>query len=106
MEQLQKIFEDEKKADQGSSAVQEEVEDGNEVLNPDITRSVKSIVLNTINNQFQHECLDGVVRLLNVHPIHQSTDYSIPGNKYSTPSLPGFKFLTRQVWAIWFIMRR
>jgi hypothetical protein len=65
-----------------------------------------STVLNTINNKFEHECLDEVVRLLNVHPIRQSTDDHVPGHMYSIPGLPGTKFLAHQVWAIWFIMRR
>ena len=47
-----------------------------------------------------------MVRLLNVHVIRQSTDDSVPGHKYSIPGLPGAKFLARQVWAIWFIVRR
>jgi len=82
------------------------VENGEEVLDPDITSSVLSTVLNTINNEFEHECLDEVVRLLNVHPIRQSTDDCIPGPKYSIPGLPGTKFLAYQVWDIWYIVRR
>jgi hypothetical protein len=45
-------------------------------------------------------------RLLNVHPIRQSIDDRVPGHKYSIPGLPGIKFLSHQVWAIWFIVRR
>jgi hypothetical protein len=92
--------------DQGAREVQEQVEDGEGVLNPDSTSSVLSTVLNTINNEFEHECLDDAVRLLNVHPIHQSTHDRIPGHKYSIPGLPGTKSLVHQVWAIWFIVRR
>jgi len=80
-EQLKEIIEDEKKPDQGSREVQEEVEDGEEVLDPDTTSSVLSTVLNTINNEFEHECLDEAVRLLNAHPIHQTTDDRVPGQK-------------------------
>jgi len=105
-EQLKEIIEDEKKTDQGAREVQEQVEDGEEVLYPDNTRSVLSTVLNTINNEFEHECLDEAVRLLNVHPIHQSADDRVPGHKYSIPGLPGTRFLAHQVWAIWFIVRR
>jgi len=82
------------------------VEDGEEVLDPDNTSSVLSTVLNTINNEFEHECLDEAVRLLNAHLIRQSTDNHVPGHKYSIPGLLGTKFLAHQVWAIWFIMRR
>jgi len=71
--QLKEIIEDEMKTDQGSRAVQEQVEDGEVVLNPDNTSSVLSTVLNTITNEFEHECLDEAVTLLNAHPIRQST---------------------------------
>jgi len=105
-EQLKEIIEDEKRTDQGAREVQEQVEDGEEVLNPDNASSVLSTVLNTINNEFEHQCFDAAVRLLNVHPIRQSTDDRVPGHKYSIPGLPGTKFLAHQVWAIWFIVRR
>jgi len=105
-EQLKEIIEDKKKTNQGAREVQEQVEDGEEVLDPDNTSSVLSTVLNTINNEFEHECLDEAVRLLNVYSIRQSTDDRVPGHKYSIPGLPGTKFLAHQVWAIWFIVRR
>jgi len=104
-EQLKEIIEDEKKTHHGTSEVQVQV-DGQEVLNPDNTISVLSTVLNTINNEFEHECLDEEVRLLNAHPIRPSTVDHVPGHKYSIPGLPGTKFLAHQVSAIWFIMRR
>jgi len=94
------------KTDQGAREVQEQVEDGEEVLDPQNTSSVLSTVLNAINNEFEHECLDKVVWLLNAHPIRQLTDDHVPGHKYSIPGLPGTKFLAHQVWAIWFIVRR
>ena len=105
-EKLKEIIEEEKKTDQGARKVQEQVEDGEEVLDPENTRSVLSTVPNTINDEFEHECLDQAVKLLNVHPIRQSTDDRVPGHKYSIPGLPGPKFLAHQVWAIWFIGRR
>jgi len=105
-EQLKESIEDEKKTDQGSREDQEQVEDGEEVLDPDNTSSVLSTVLNTINIKFEHECLDEAVRLLNAHRIRQSTDDRVPGHKYSIPGLPGTKFLAHQVWATWFIVRR
>ena len=80
-EQLKEIIEDEMKTDQGSREVPEQVEDGEAVLNPDNTSSVLSTVLNRINNEFEHECLDEAVRLLNAHPIRQSTDDRVPGHK-------------------------
>jgi hypothetical protein len=105
-EQLKEIIEDKKKTNQGAREVQEQVEDGEEVLDPENTSSVLCTVLNTINNEFEHECLDEVVRLLNAHPICQSADYRVPGHNYSIPGLPGTKFLAHQVWAIWFIVTR
>jgi len=105
-EHLKEIIEDEMKTDQGAREVQEQVEDGEKVLDPDNTRSVLSTVLNTINNEFEHEYLEEAFTLLNAHPIHQSPDDRVPGYKYSIPGLPGTKFLAHQVWAIWFIVRR
>jgi hypothetical protein len=58
------------KTDQGTREVQEH-DDGEEVLVPDNTSSVLTTVLNTINNEFNHECPAGAVRLLNVHSICQ-----------------------------------
>jgi len=106
LEQLKENIEDEMKPNQGGREVQEQVEDGEVVLDPDNTSSVLYTVLNTFNNKFEYECLDEAVRLLNAHPICQSTDDHVPGHKESIPGLPGTKFLAHQVWAIWFIMRR
>ena len=105
-EQLKEIIEDDKKTDQRSIEVQEQVEDGEEVVYPDHTSSVMRTVFNTMNNEFEYECLDEAVRRLNAHQIRQSTDDHVPGHKYSIPGLPGTKFLVHQVWAIWFIMGR
>jgi len=104
-QQLKEIIEDEKKTDQGLREVQEQV-DGKEVLDPENTSSVLSTVLNTIDNEFEHEGPDEAVRLLNAHTIHQSTDDYVPGHKYSIPHLLGTKFLAHLVWAIWLIVRR
>jgi hypothetical protein len=99
-EQLTAIIEDEKNTNKSAREVQEEVEDGAEVLDPEDTRSVLNMVLNTTNNKFEHECLDEAVRLLNEHHIHQSPDNHVPGCKYSSPLLPGTKFMVYLVWAI------
>jgi len=92
--------------DNSAREVQEQVEDGEEVLDPENTSSVLNTVLNTINHEFEHECLDEAVRLLNAHPIRQSPDDHVPGRKYSIPGLPGTNYLVHQVWAIWFIVTR
>jgi len=104
-EQLKEIIEDEKNTDKGAREVQEQVEDGEEVLDPENSSSVLNTVLNTINKEFEHECLDEAVRLLNARPIRQSPDDRVPGRKYSIPGLPGTTFLAHQVWVIWFIVR-
>jgi len=105
-EQLKEIIEDESNMDTSAREVQEQVEDGEEVFDPENTSTVLNMVLNTINNEFEHECLHEAVKLLNARLIPQSTDDRLPGCKYSIPGLPGTKFLVHQVWAIWFIMRR
>jgi len=104
--QLKEIIEDEKNTDTSAREVQEEVEDGEEVLDPENTRSVPNTGLNTISNEFQYKCLDEADRLLNVRPICQSPEDRVPGHKYSIPGLPGTQMLAHQVWAIWFIVRR
>jgi hypothetical protein len=55
--------------------------DQEQSFHPDITELDLSTLLNTIHNQFEHECLDEVVRLLNVHPFRHSTDDCVPGHK-------------------------
>jgi len=102
---LEENIEDEKKSDKGAGEVQGQV-DGEEVLVPENTSSVPSTVLNTINNESEHDGLEVAVRLFNPHQIPQSTEDHVPGHKNSGPGLPGTKFLVRQVWAIWFIVSR
>jgi len=79
LEQPKEMIEDEKETDQGARYVQEQV-DGKEDLNPENTSSVVSTVLNTINNEFEHKCLEEAVWLLNAHPILQSIDHRIPSH--------------------------
>jgi len=105
-EQLKVIIEDEKNTDKGVREVQEQLEDGEEVLEPENTSSVLCTVPNTINTEFEHECLDEAVTLLMAHPIRPSTEDHVSGDKDSIPGLPGTNFLVHQVWAIWFIVRR
>jgi len=104
--QLKGIIEDQQNTDKDARVVQEHVENGEKVLDPANTSSVFNTVLRTLNNEFEHECLDEAVRLLNAHPIHQPTDDSVPDHKYSIRGLPRTKFPAHQIWAIWFIMRR
>jgi hypothetical protein len=64
------------------------------------------MVVNTINNEFEQECLDEALWLLNAGAIRQSTGDSLPACKISIRCRPGRKFLRYQVWAISFIVRR
>jgi len=105
-EQLKVIIEDEMNTDKGASEDQKQVEDGEVVLNPENKSSVLNTVLNTINNQFEHQCLDETLRQLNVHCIYPSADDHVPIHKYSIPGLHGNRFLEQQVSAIWFNVRR
>ena len=105
LEQQKEIIEGEKESNQCAREVQEQV-DGEEVLDPDITRSVLSTVLNTIYNQVEHECPDETVSLVNACLIRQSIDDQVPRNKYSIRGLPGTKFPGQQAWAVWFIVWR
>jgi hypothetical protein len=82
------------------------VEDGEEDLDLENTISVLNTVLNKINNEFEHECLEEAVRMLNAHPIRKSIDDRVPGDKYLIPGLPRTQFLAHQGWVIWFIARR
>jgi len=105
-EQLKEIIENEKNTDNSAREVQEQLEDGEVVLDSENTSSVVNAVLNTINNEFEHECLDEAVRLLNARPIRESPDDRVPVHKDSISGLPRTKFLVQQVWAIWLNVRR
>jgi hypothetical protein len=54
-EQLKETIEEEKNTDHDARVVQEQVEDGEEVLDPANTSSVLNTVLSPINNEFEHE---------------------------------------------------
>jgi len=99
-EQLKVIIEDKKNTDKEAREVQEQVENSEEALDPANTSSILNTVLVSINNKFEHECLDEAVRLFNACRILQSTDDRVPGHKYSIPGLPRTKFLAHEVLAI------
>jgi len=90
-EPLKEIIEDEMKPAQDLREVQEQV-DGEGVLDTDNTGSVLSTALNTNTNRAEHECFDEAVRLLNAHPIRQSSDDQVQGHNNSIPGLPGTMF--------------
>jgi hypothetical protein len=70
------------------------------------TRSALNTVLSSINNMFQHMCLDEAFRMLNTHSIRQSTDYRVAGHTYVIPGLAGTEVQAPQIWAVWFIVKR
>jgi len=105
-EKLKEIIEDKKNTEKSAKQVQEQVADGEDVLDPENWSSVVITVLNTINNKSEHKWLDEAVRLLNACLIRQSPDDLVPDCKYSIPGLFGTKFLAHWVWVIWFITRR
>jgi PIN domain nuclease of toxin-antitoxin system len=82
-EQLKEIIEENTNTGRSTWEVQDQVEDGEEVLDPENSSSVLNMFLNTINSKFEHECLDEEVRLLNACPIHQSPGDRVPAHKYS-----------------------
>jgi len=88
LEQLKDIIEDEMITDKGPREDQEQVEDGEEVLDQQNTSSVCNTVFNTLNNEFEHKWLGETVRPLNAHLIWKWTNERIPGHKYSIPGLP------------------
>ena len=90
----------------GEREIQKQVADGEEVLDPDDTSSVLNFVPNAFNNEFEYECLDELLRLLNAHQICQSKAGWVPGNMYLILGLPRTKVLAHLVWARWFSMRR
>lgn len=101
-EQLKMNIEDGKKSDNDAMKVQEQVEDADHVVDPGNCSSVKSSVPNTVNNEFECECLHEAVRHLNSHPIRQSTAGQMPGNRKSSDGEPETRCLQDKVWAIWF----
>jgi len=105
-EQLFAFIENEKKTDKPTQEVQEQVEDGKEVLDQDNTSLVLNTLVSLINNEFEHECLAEAVRLLIAHLIHQSKEDQVPGNKYTIAGLLRTKILAHQVWEIWLIVWR
>jgi hypothetical protein len=96
LEQLKKISADEMKTNQHAREVPEDV-DAEELLDSHKPSSVLSTVLNTISTEFQHLCLDDMVRLLNHSPVRQSTDDQVSGLNYSIRGLPATMILARQV---------
>jgi len=105
-EQLKEIVEDKMNTHTGARKVHKQVEDAEEVLNPDTSSSVTNSVLNVTNDKLVHECLDEAVRLLNAHPIRQSTEDQVSYHNYLIPGLAGTKFLVYQVWATLLIVSR
>ena len=69
-EQPKEIIQDEINTNKSAREIQEQVKDGEEVLDLENTSLVLNTVVNIINNELEYECLDEAVRLLKAHPIH------------------------------------
>jgi len=82
LEQLKKISEDTMKTDKGAREVQEQVENGEDVLDPDNSGWVMTVVLNTILHIFQLEHLEAAARLLNACSICHSKADLFLGHKH------------------------
>jgi hypothetical protein len=80
--------------------------DVQENLDPDNGKLEFNTVPNAYNNQFDHQSLDKVVRLLNADSICHSVDNCVPGHNYLIPDLPRILFQAHQIRAIWDILRR
>ena len=63
-------------------------------------------LLATVNNSFEHECLEEAVALLGATSRPDAPDDLIRGTKYLLKSFPSVSFLAHQIWAIWFLVRR
>jgi len=63
MEQLKEIIENEKNTENGALEDQDQVVDGEKVLDPANTSLGLQSVLSTINSEFEHECLNEAVSL-------------------------------------------
>jgi len=68
-EQLKETIDYDMNIDIAARKVQEQVEDGEKVLDPANSSSVLNTDLSTINNELEHECFNAAVRLLNRHQI-------------------------------------
>jgi len=73
------IIEDENKRDNSARDVQEQMEDGEEILNPDNSSSEYNTDINTINNELEHESYDEAVRWLNGCLTRQLQVDCVPG---------------------------
>ena len=63
-------------------------------------------LLTTLNNSFEHECLEEAVALLGATSRPDALADQIRGMKYLLEPFPSVAFLTHQIWVIWFIVRR
>jgi hypothetical protein len=74
-----------------------------EMLDPTNTSSVLNSNFHTINNQYEHQGLSGIMRLLNAHQFWKSMDSADSDYKGLFPDLPETKFPAHQVLPILFI---
>ena len=63
------------------------------------------VLLATVNNSFEHECLEEAVALLGATSRPDAPDDLFRGTKYLLKSFPSVSFLAHQMRAIWFLVR-
>jgi len=98
-EQLKEMIEKEMESRRGAREALDQLENGEEVLDAEHRSSVLSTDLNTTNNEFDYQCLDGAVRLLNTHLIYQSNADQVPGTIYIIQGQAGINIVVPQDWA-------
>ena len=62
-------------------------------------------LLATVNNTFEHECLEEVVALLGATSRPDAPDNLIRGTKHLLKPLPSVSIHAHQIWAIWLLVR-
>jgi hypothetical protein len=90
----------------GDSEWAKELESPEEELNHSDGPPLHEEIIATLNNSFEHECLEEAATLLGASHRPDSTTDSIRGVKYRLEYFPNVTFLAHQVWGIWFIVRR
>ena len=90
----------------GKSQWAQELRGSADLDSPEGGLTLPEEIMATLNNAFEHECLEEAVVLLGATPRPDNVADTIRGQKYTLKYFPNVTFLSHQVWAIWFIVRR
>ena len=66
---------------------------------------LNNALLATVNNLFEHKCLEEVIALLYATSQPDAPDDLIRGSEYLLKSFPSVSFLAHQICANWFLVR-